>query len=54
MRIKLRGVPPELLAVGGVILWVLTLGLLEIEMAYADNKGKLRCCIKLNSWLKRS
>jgi hypothetical protein len=49
-----RLVPPELMAVCGVILWVITLGVLNIELAYADDKGDLRCCIKLNSWLKRS
>lgn len=51
---KRRLLPPELLAVGGGLLWVLTLGVLDIELAYADEQGNLRCCIKLGSWIKRS
>ena len=51
---KRRLLPPELMAVGGVILWVSTLGMLNVELAYADDEGNLRCCIKLNSWIKRS
>ena len=56
MRIKFKRlrVPPELLALGGVILWVITLGVLNIELAYADENGDVRCCIKLRSLIGRN